>query len=101
MADPAIVDIPEWVWTKVATNVVTGVISKINYVPRYFQTFRLTGTAAPAAPTEGTIPEEAIQIFLNDENQAIISSNDLIDVYIMSADYDSKTSGVGKIRVDV
>jgi hypothetical protein len=101
MADPAIITLNEWEWVKVATNVVTGSIHRLNTVVYYYQTFRLTGEVAPTAPTLGTIPEEAVRIF-DKSNQVLISSNDFIDVYIMCANSDEDSDDdVGKIRVDL
>lgn len=101
MANPDIQTLNEWEWVKVATNVVTGSIHRLNTVVYYYQTFRLTGEAAPAAPTVGTIPAEAVRIF-DKSNQVPISSTDLIDVYIMCANSDDDSDDdVGKIRVDI
>lgn len=99
MADPQIVNIPEWTWTKVATAVTTGVIHRLESKVYYYQTFRLTGEAAPTAPTQGTIPVEAVRIF--DAGSEIISSSELIDVYIMGANSDDDAIDVGKIRIDL
>ena len=101
MSDPLVVDIStEWVWQKVATNVLTGSIHRLTTTVYYYQTYRLTGTAAPATPTQGTIPEEAVRIF-NQSSQVPISSIDSIDVYIMCANSDDDADDVGKIRVDI
>jgi hypothetical protein len=101
MADPLIVDIStEWEWQKVATSVTTGMIHRLTTVVEYYQTYRLTGEAAPAAPVLGTLPQEAVRLFdqLNSEE---ISSSTAIDVYIM-VKYDNTLAGRdGKIRVDV
>lgn len=100
MADPVIVPIAEWTWVKVATNVVTGSIHRLNSIVYYYQTYRLTGTAAPTAPTKGTIPTEAVRIF-DQSSQIPISSNDLIDVYIMCANHDDDATDAGSVRVDI
>lgn len=100
MANPEIVEIPEWTWVKVATNVVSGFIHKLSSEVYYYQTYRLTGEDAPDEPTIGAIPSEAIRIF-DDSNQASISSLDSIDVYIMSANSDDDSNESGSIRVDV
>ena len=101
MANPLVVDIDtEWAWQKVATNVTTGVIHRLSTDVYYYQTYRLTGVAAPSAPTLGTLPEEAVKIF-EDGNQESILSSEAIDVYIM-VKYDNTLAGRdGKIRVDV
>ena len=100
MADPAIVEIPEWEWTKVATNVVTGSIHRLTTVVNYYQTYRLTGEDAPDTPTVGTYPEEAVRIFDN-STQIPISSTNYIDVYLMSANSDDDSNETGKVRVDI
>ena len=101
MADPNVVDIStEWVWQKVATNVLTGLINRLTTTVYYYQTYRLTGTAAPAVPTQGTIPEEAVRIF-DQSSQEEISALAAIDVYIMCANSDDDADDVGKIRVDI
>ena len=101
MADPLIVDIStEWVWQKIATAVTTGIIHRLTTTVYYYQTYRLTGTAAPSVPIQGTIPEEAARIFDLSSNEIIDSSNP-IDVYIMCANSDDDANDVGKIRVDV
>lgn len=100
MADPLVVDINEWVWQKVATAVITGSIHRLTTTVYYYQTYRLTGTAAPAAPTQGTIPEEAVRIF-DQSNEEPISASAAIDVYIMCANSDDDADDSGKIRVDV
>lgn len=100
MADPEIIDIPEWEWTLVSENVVTGSIHRLKSNVAYYQTYRLTGESAPTAPTQGTIPEEAVRIF-DDGNQVPISSLDSIDVYLMSANSDDDADETGKVRVDL
>ncbi len=100
MADPQIIAIPEWVWTKVATAVTTGAIHRLVSTVYYFQTYRLTGEAAPTAPTQGTTPEESVRIFDRSNNEIIDSSNP-IDVYIMGANQDDDADDTGKIRIDI
>lgn len=104
MADPAIFNIPEWTFIKVATNVESGFVNLVDGVPtgrlRYYSTYRDTGGSAPAVPTAGTIPTEAIEIFKN-SNQAIISAIAPIDVYIMCGNTDDITSETGKVRIDL
>ncbi len=101
MADPNVITItPEWAWQKVATAVVTGMIHRLVTTVYYYQTFRLTGEAAPAVPTLGTIPEEAVRLF-DQSNSEEISSSNPIDVYIMCANQDDDATDEGKIRVDV
>ena len=99
--NPQVISIAtEWVWQKIATNVTTGIIHRLSTDVSYYQTYRLTGVAAPTAPTLGTLPEEAVRIF-EDGNHESISSSAAIDVYIM-VKYDKTLAGRdGKIRVDV
>lgn len=101
MADPNVVEIiPEWEWVKIATAVVSGMVHRIITTVWYYQTYRLTGEAAPAAVVQGTIPEEAVRIFTQSPIEEISSSNP-IDVYIMCANQDDDADDPGKIRVDV
>ena len=101
MANPLVVNIlTEWVWLKVATSVVSGVIHRLTTAVDYYQTYRLTGVTAPTAPTLGTLPEEAVRMFELSSNEEI-SSSAAIDVYIM-VKYDNTLAGRdGKVRVDV
>ncbi len=101
MANPLVVNInTEWVFQKVATAVKTGAIHRLTTDVDYYQTYRLTGQAAPTAPTLGTLPEEAVKMF-GIENPEPIGHSEDIDVYIM-VKYD-KTLALrnGKVRVDV
>ena len=100
MADPSVKTIQEWVWLKVATNVVTGMIHRLNAQIDYYQTYRLTGGGAPTAPTAGTLPTEAAKMFTDVQEEPIRALAG-IDVYIMGADRDDTTSNEGSIRVDV
>jgi len=101
MAIPVIVNIdPEWAWEIVATSVKSGMIHRIKSTVSYYQTYRLTGQAAPTAPTVGTIPTEAIEIFIQ-SNSMPISSQELIDVYIMCKNKDADVLDTGQVRVDV
>jgi len=101
MSNPTIIDtMDEWVWRKVATAVTTGIIHRLNSQVYYYQTYRLTGAAAPAAPTVGTIPSEAVLMFMDGPEK--ISNSELIDVYVMPANKDDDaTDDVGKIRIDL
>ena len=99
MANPQIINIPEWIWTKVATSVTTGIIHRLESKVYYYQTFRLAGEAAPSAPVQGAIPVEAIRMF--DQGEERISSSELLDVYIMGANSDDDAVDTGKIRIDL
>lgn len=100
MADPNIIEIDEWEWVKVATDVVTGIIHRLITTVYYYQTYRLTGESAPTTPTQGTIPEEAVKIF-ETSAQEHISSIMPVDVYIMVANQDDDADDAGKIRIDI
>ena len=99
-SDPVEVAISEWAWTKVATNVLTGNVHRLNTIVDYYQTYRLTGTAAPNVPTLGTIPIEAVRMFSNSITE-LISATSGIDVYIMGANRDEDADDDGSVRVDV
>lgn len=90
MANPVIVPCPVDVWTKVATNVTTGVIHIKDTKPgSYLQTYRMTGEAAPHNTDD--LPEG---VTINGPREAIEATAG-IDVYIMPR-------GVaGSVRVDV
>ncbi len=77
-------------WTPVAINVLSGQIFNMDKSAFYFQTYRLTGEAAPTNSDEGA------QIFTI-KNFEIISQkiNEPIDVYIWCKNND------GIVRVDV
>lgn len=83
MADPINVPITNGVWTLVATNVTTGVISVKEWnATDFYHTYRLTGNPAPIGDeTENT----SVQI---KSYQIQISSVDPIDVYIFCKQVD-------------
>lgn len=89
MANPILVDCSQGEWTKVATNVTTGQVHRINKKPSmYLQTYRMTGNDSPTARTEG------IPLFINSESEEISAAAG-IDVYVMAIGND------GQVRVDV
>lgn len=92
--------INEWEWVEVATGVTTGNIIMMDSSVYYYQTFRPTTDTAPAVPTVGTIPDEAVKIF-EQSNEEPIGATYLIDVYIMCANNDDDDADSGKIRVDL
>jgi len=93
MADPVIVITPKDVWTKVATDVVSGQILQLSEQPQgYFYTHRLTGTSAPSATTN---KNESVEIFRGSSNSETIENSVGIDIYIMC------TVADGKVRVDL
>ena len=100
MATPTVKSIPEWQWTKVATNVVTGTVHCMNTIVNYYQTFRDTGDAAPVAPTVGTVPTEAVRMFDKSLREDIDSSY-AIDVYVMGQNNDDDSNDTGSVRIDL
>lgn len=88
MADPSVQTLTKDVWTKVATNVVSGYVHILKKSVQYLQTYRDNGGAVPAAgdPSEGAE--------LNFPGTPIEASAG-IDVYIMPLRAD------GRVRVDV
>jgi len=90
MADPAVVPCPADEWTKVATNVVQGLVTRLNSSPSvYKQTYRDTGGAAPTV-----LGIDAIPIFAEGISVPI-SATAGIDVYIYPV------GAAGSVRVDV
>jgi hypothetical protein len=90
MANPDIITIPVSVWTKVATDVVTGSILPLENGPNYVYTIRDTGEDAP---DDGDY-SEAKGIPWEGER---ISSSVGIDVYLSV----SEGSEAGEVRVDL
>ena len=100
MANPVAITIErEWEWVKIATSITIGSIHLINEMPCYFRTYRLTGEAAPDNPTPGTVPDEAVEIFV-DETEESIRANELIDVYLFCKLTSLKNTQNGKVVVD-
>lgn len=75
-------------WTKVATNVTTGILHKKKTDINYWQTYRMTGEDAP------TTKAEAVKMFVENPIVEQISSYSGIDVYVWSDE-------AGVLRVDV
>lgn len=89
MANPVFVDCTKNIWTKVATNITTGLIHKVHGAPyEYRQTYRETGGAAP------TLRSDGVSAFENNRTE-IISATAGIDIYIYPINVD------GKVRVDI
>lgn len=90
MADPVIVACPQNVWTKVATNVTSGLVHIKNNNPGvYLQTYRVT---AGAAPDDVTDLDEGVAII---GPSIPIEATAGIDVYIMPR------GAAGSVRVDI
>ena len=100
MANPAVVEInTEWTWQKVATGITMGSIHLVNRGTCYFRTYRMTGESAPDNPSEGTIPDEAIQIFLN-KIEELIRNNEASDIYLFCKCSNRKNPSTGKVVID-
>ncbi len=100
MANPSVEDITENVVTKVATNVLTGFISKHWKDERdlfYYSTYRITGEAAP---TLAAMKLEMTRMFQEDSEIETISATAGIDVYIIAALEDG-VADTGKLVVSV
>ena len=102
MANPVIISsINEWEWTQVAVGVTAGRIYKIERSLYYYQTHRETLDPPPAAPTIGTVPEEAIRMF-GESNTFDIWAPASADIYVMCANIDNDSADdIGKVRVDL
>jgi len=100
MANPVVISIPEWTWTKIAENVVTGIIDMLDSSMQYYQTYRVTGEAAPTAPSNLVIPTEAVRMFQQSNSEGI-SAITGIDVYVLALNTDDDAVDVGKIRVSI
>lgn len=100
MSNPAVMSMnTEWEWVKIATAITVGSIHMVNRWPCYYRTYRLTGESAPSSLTPGTIPDEAIQIFI-DATEEIINANEAIDVYLFCKNDNSKITAGGKVVID-
>lgn len=77
-------------WTKVATNVTTGVLHIKQSGVRYLSTYRMTGVAAPTEKAEGA------PMFIENPYREYISASAGIDVYVWA---DGDIDGV--LRVDL
>jgi len=79
MANPVNVPLPKGVWVKVATAVVTGRITiKEWQASNYWQTYRLTGEAAPTDTTTAT---------LGFKPEILLQSQEDSDFYMMARVY--------------
>ena len=88
MSNPIFIDCPEGAWTKIATAVITGFVHRKNHIPKYLQTYKQTGEAAP------TLLSDGVGLFLEFNTEEITDSNP-IDVYIWC------TGAAGRVRVDL
>ena len=87
MANPLEVTCLAGQWTKVATNVTSGSISKkVVSSSRFLQTYKMTGQAAPTLISDG--------VAFDDPSETILASS-AIDVYIWVVGKD------GVVRVDL
>lgn len=77
MANPIKVDTPKNTWTKVATNVTSGIITIKQWQPsRYYQTYRVTGDPAPT----GDQNEDTSTVTTGQEIS--IAATEAVDVYL-------------------
>ncbi len=100
MANPDVQTLDPWVWVKVASGVITGTLNRLSSKVSYYQTYRVAGGTAPDTPTVGTLPEEAVKIF-GESNQEEIESSATIDVYILCFNSNSGSTNTGLLRVDI
>lgn len=100
MADPVVTAIAHETVVKAATNVLSCDIIILEAGKKYFQTYRLTGTAAPAAPTNLSNPrvpstsEWAPMVDLVNQFRPSAAS----DLYIFCTSEDSDLDG--QVRID-
>lgn len=85
MADPVVVSLTAGVWTKIATDVTSGMVHPLSDVGVYAQTYRDTGGVAPTGTEEGVV-------FLA---STPIEASAGIDVYVRCS------QAGGKVRVDL
>ena len=91
MANPVFVDCAKNEWTKVATNITTGQIHKMEETPfSYLHTYRISGDPPPSGGFE-----EGVKIFINNGFSEPISFSFGIDLYIFCVKDD------GRVRVDL
>jgi hypothetical protein len=93
MPDPAFVPVAAASVVLVASNVTTGQIHKVksgSNGSEWFQTYRLTGGAAPTGFTDF-----GVKAFVKDPTE-IISANAAIDIYLWLTGTEA-----GSVRVDV
>lgn len=81
MANPVLVECTKNIWIRVAADVESGQIHKMHEKPySYLHTYRNAGDAAPDDVTD---KEEGVELFIDLEKSASISSSAGIDIYIM------------------
>lgn len=103
MSNPEVINIPEWQWIEVASNVTALTLDRLDTTVKYYWTYRETTipkTAPPDPVVQGEIPEEAVRIFdqLTPENFKNLKN---FDLYIMCANKDSDVNDSGKIRLNL
>ncbi|MCK5604103.1 hypothetical protein KAR91_19605 [Candidatus Pacearchaeota archaeon] len=90
MSDPLMVACPVGTWTKVATNVLVGMIHEKDTKAHYLATYRDTGGAAPS--DDG---DEGVLAFSDADRALAIQSTAAIDVWIYAQ------TAAGRVRVDL
>lgn len=99
MADATLYTLTDKTWTQVTTSSTLAKIYNKDPKYTYYQTTRATGGPAPTAISGGSVPAEAIEMFLKGSVE-IIPSSDGIDVYVCSFSEDGNDTTGGKVRVD-
>lgn len=88
MANPINVTCPKDIWTKVASNITSGVVKIIDTRPNlYLETYRINADPSPAN-NDGANPVDS-------NRELIIQSSLSIDIYIQPVGAD------GEVRVDI
>jgi hypothetical protein len=83
--NPQKIEIPANVWTPVATNVTSGLITiKQWQASRYYQTYRVTGDPAPT----GDQNEDTSTVTTGQEIS--IAATESVDVYMYCLDFDGE-----------
>ena len=82
MADPTVTALTRDTWIKVATNITAGTFDVVRFgTQAVFQTYRMTGNAAPTDLTDGIVLTA---------NQLIVAAPAAIDLYLYAQDHTSK-----------
>lgn len=91
-------EITEGVWTKVATNVTSGKLTRLKSNFTFWATYVTTGEATPDADIKLKSP-----VIFEDSKEEIIDSSYAIDVYlwIENADTDSNDTAANSVQVEL
>lgn len=91
LANPSLQSISDFTVTQIASNITAINIFIVDQSAKYYFTYRLTGQAAPSAPTSSAEVSGTEWIRFN--NPLSLTFGAAVDVYVI-------TDGAGKIRVD-